>query len=83
MHHDGTEEAPATGEVSSGFSEPMPTAAPSASDAAHAQAIGAVGCHFDIDHGIVETHRLGVGRTGLEPRGKFDDAFAVVRDFIS
>ena len=49
-----------------------------AGDAVHAQAIGAVGRHLDLDHRIVEAERLGRRRAGRGLGRQVDDAAMVV-----
>ncbi len=57
---------------------PQPRRGEVAGDAAHAQAIGAVGGHLDLEHGIVEPDRAGEGGTDREVRRQLDDAFAIL-----
>ena len=49
-----------------------------AGDAVHAQAIGAVGRHLDVDHRIVEAQRLGRRRAGPGLGRQVDDAAMVL-----
>ena len=51
-----------------------------AGDAVHAQAIGAVGRHLDLDHRIVEAQRLGRRRAGPGLGRQVDDAAMVVAE---
>ena len=50
-----------------------------AGDAAHAEAIGAVGRHLDVEHRIVEADRLRRKRWPIgESRGQLDDALVIL-----
>ncbi len=51
-----------------------------AGDAVHAQAIGAVRRHLDVEHRIVEPHDLGEALADRRVRRQVDDALVVVRD---
>ena len=45
-----------------------------AGDAAHAEAIGAVRCHLDVDDRIVETQQTRIGSADRSVGRQFDDA---------
>jgi hypothetical protein len=49
-----------------------------AGDAAHAEAVGAVGRDLDVEHGIVEASELREGRADRRVRRQLDDAFVIV-----
>jgi hypothetical protein len=51
-----------------------------AGDAVHAQAIGAVGRHLDLDHRVVEAERLGGRHADDGVGGQVDDAAVVVAE---
>ncbi len=91
MHGDGTGEAPrhrvgceflaaasCVPAVSQRLEPSQPGGGEVAGDAAHAEAIGAVRRHLDVEHGIVEPDRLGEGLADGEPGGQLDDAFAIL-----
>ena len=56
----GERKRPATGVVSSGFRVAEPGRREIAGDAAHAEAIGAVWRHLDVDDRVAEPEQLGV-----------------------
>jgi len=62
----------------SGFRVPSPSRREIAGDAVHAQAVGSVGRHLDLDRRIVEAQRLVCRRPGLGLGRQVDDAAMVV-----
>ena len=74
----GLSKLPVTGERSRGVSRPRPGGREVAGDAGHAQAIGPVGRHLDVDQRIVEPHDLGEGRADGRVVGQLDDAVMIL-----
>ena len=59
---------------------PQPGRREVARDAAHAEAIGAVRRHLQVDDGIVETQQARVARPDRRILGQFDDAGMVLAE---